>query len=653
MELREELEKYASILNESKKQKETLCKDCECDPCACETMNESLYDAWKTAPVKSIKPGTKAFRVLKIMSDGQERSRVDMLRAAGLDPNPISANGFAGSELIDAKLYKAGFLEITQEKPWKDKVSSWKVFKISPAGIQALKVASGTMNESSSEVHGEGTCEKCGGEYSQGKRCSCFKKVNESIENGDRVKVKGEGDEIFKVSQCDERRCWIGDRDGRGWFISLDRLKKVGGKKLREFKEECDHAWNLVPSDKTKMKCKLCKETKPVEKRTKVKESDDQGNPYREKSKEFLDWETGKTDTCPGCKKEPCECKKVTPKKVKESTNICEWCQGEPLQKESCPECFGSGKKIVEEKAECQGCGKKFDIKKNTDYCPKCSKTDKDIHNVYPKKFGNINENNSAFGPMAASSNSYKESKPYHETEKFQRLAPSEQDKYWSKRDANGNLLKKKGPFAKKKIKEGVDETMPDEEPYCLDCDHRPCVCDKKDSKKKVSEERIAATVAKKKQENPDAFCKDKKCLYRTKEEYCPKHKKKITEGEEKGVWKRNKFGGDLDYYLGGWKTASAWQQGNIWFGMGDGGTKKKCRTEIEAKQYAEKMAPANLERIRREHPKANVNEERIAATVAKKKHEHPEQFCKDKKCLYRTKEDYCPKHKKNSNEVK
>jgi hypothetical protein len=40
------------------------------------------------------------------------------------------------------------------------------------------------------------------------------------------------------------------------------------------------------------------------------------------------------------------------------------------------------------------------------------------------------------------------------------------------------------------------------------------------------------------------------------------------------------------------------------------------------------------------------VEESRVAATVAKRKEDHPEDFCKTKKCLYRTKEDYCPKHK-------
>jgi hypothetical protein len=49
------------------------------------------------------------------------------------------------------------------------------------------------------------------------------------LHNGDRVRVKGEGNEIFTVSQYEPggRRCWIGDKQGRGWFISPSRLEKV------------------------------------------------------------------------------------------------------------------------------------------------------------------------------------------------------------------------------------------------------------------------------------------------------------------------------------------------------------------------------------------------------------------------------------------
>jgi hypothetical protein len=40
-----------------------------------------------------------------------------------------------------------------------------------------------------------------------------------------------------------------------------------------------------------------------------------------------------------------------------------------------------------------------------------------------------------------------------------------------------------------------------------------------------------------------------------------------------------------------------------------------------------------------------------VAAKVAKAKEANPEEFCKIKKCLWRTKEDYCPKHKPVKNE--
>jgi hypothetical protein len=49
------------------------------------------------------------------------------------------------------------------------------------------------------------------------------------IENGDRVKVRGEGGEIFTVSQCDGHRCWIGDENGAGWYIGTHRLERVLG----------------------------------------------------------------------------------------------------------------------------------------------------------------------------------------------------------------------------------------------------------------------------------------------------------------------------------------------------------------------------------------------------------------------------------------
>jgi len=41
-----------------------------------------------------------------------------------------------------------------------------------------------------------------------------------------------------------------------------------------------------------------------------------------------------------------------------------------------------------------------------------------------------------------------------------------------------------------------------------------------------------------------------------------------------------------------------------------------------------------------------NKVEESTASKVAKQKEDHPEKYCKTKKCLYRTDADYCPKHK-------
>jgi len=50
----------------------------------------------------------------------------------------------------------------------------------------------------------------------------------DEIQNGDRVMIRNEGREVFTVSQCfDGRQCWIGDEQGRGWYISPSRLVLV------------------------------------------------------------------------------------------------------------------------------------------------------------------------------------------------------------------------------------------------------------------------------------------------------------------------------------------------------------------------------------------------------------------------------------------
>ena len=48
------------------------------------------------------------------------------------------------------------------------------------------------------------------------------------IHNGDYVTDKWESSgEVYRVSQCDGDRCWIGDRDNRGWYIDTSRLNLV------------------------------------------------------------------------------------------------------------------------------------------------------------------------------------------------------------------------------------------------------------------------------------------------------------------------------------------------------------------------------------------------------------------------------------------
>jgi hypothetical protein len=68
------------------------------------------------------------------------------------------------------------------------------------------------------------------------------------------------------------------------------------------------------------------------------------------------------------------------------------------------------------------------------------------------------------------------------------------------------------------------------------------------------------------------------------------------------GSWRNDPHRGWI-YSIDNWSVASAWPAKGVWFGMGDGGTRKKFKTEVEAKRYAESVAPANRARIKREFP--------------------------------------------------
>jgi hypothetical protein len=95
------------------------------------------YDSWTTKPPKNL--SDKHLAVLRVMSDKQPRERAAMLRAARLDPNPRSENGFAGWNKIDYDLYKMGMLEVVSDKKDRSGISSIKTFRITPTGLNALK----------------------------------------------------------------------------------------------------------------------------------------------------------------------------------------------------------------------------------------------------------------------------------------------------------------------------------------------------------------------------------------------------------------------------------------------------------------------------------------------------------------------------------
>jgi hypothetical protein len=68
------------------------------------------YDSWLSKVPNTINDKMK--KVLRVMQDGKVRSRADMLRAAGIDPNPRSPGGVAGMEGTDYYLYKKGLLDV-------------------------------------------------------------------------------------------------------------------------------------------------------------------------------------------------------------------------------------------------------------------------------------------------------------------------------------------------------------------------------------------------------------------------------------------------------------------------------------------------------------------------------------------------------------
>jgi hypothetical protein len=88
------------------------------------------YDSWTTKVIKSI--NSKMLDTLRVMQDEQVRTRANMLRAAGIDPNPNS-NGYVGFEKTDFYLYKKGLITIVSE------TNGQKSFKITEAGLATIQ----------------------------------------------------------------------------------------------------------------------------------------------------------------------------------------------------------------------------------------------------------------------------------------------------------------------------------------------------------------------------------------------------------------------------------------------------------------------------------------------------------------------------------
>jgi len=99
------------------------------------------YDSWLSKVPNTINDKMK--KVLRVMQDGKVRSRADMLRAAGIEPNPRGPSGVPGMEGTDYYLYKKGLLDVV------DIVKGQKYFKISKNASQGMaegSAADGSVN---------------------------------------------------------------------------------------------------------------------------------------------------------------------------------------------------------------------------------------------------------------------------------------------------------------------------------------------------------------------------------------------------------------------------------------------------------------------------------------------------------------------------
>ena len=101
---------------------------------------KAQIDAWgpRTKGYKEL--SAKALRFLLVMSDGVERQRTDMFRAAGWEANRISRGGSGWSDLTDYRLYNSGLLDmrataVKGDWGWNGVMTYWT---INEKGLEAL-----------------------------------------------------------------------------------------------------------------------------------------------------------------------------------------------------------------------------------------------------------------------------------------------------------------------------------------------------------------------------------------------------------------------------------------------------------------------------------------------------------------------------------
>lgn len=101
-----------------------------------------------------------------------------------------------------------------------------------PWGSNDSMIHDDDEDELDESEYSNGECDDCGAAHDDDHETYCPKygQKGESWESGDYVRDTNDGEkgEIFKVrGYPDDRRVWIGDAQGRGWYISPSRLKKV------------------------------------------------------------------------------------------------------------------------------------------------------------------------------------------------------------------------------------------------------------------------------------------------------------------------------------------------------------------------------------------------------------------------------------------